>query len=89
MTPEIEVKVQDYFESNWSGVCHDEIRRKLFEEIGELKAAILFSTANSVAEEAADVVIVLCSLLRELYGISLSVEVNDKLAIIKERSKNN
>ena len=41
------------------------------------------------AEEAADVVIVLCSLLRELYGISLMTEVSDKLAILKERSKNN
>ena len=89
MTSEIEAEVREYFEANWKNVCHDEIRRKLFEEVGELKAAILFSTASSVAEEAADVVIVLCSLLRELYGISLMTEVSDKLAILKERSKNN
>ncbi len=89
MTPDIEKEVAAYFEKNWRGVIHDEIRRMFFLEVEELKAAILFSTPSNVAEEAADVVIVLCSLLRELYGISLSTEVNDKLQILKERTRNN
>ncbi len=81
----LESRVAEWYSQRYAGVSDLEVIAKLIEEIGELQMALIERDSDSIAEESADVCIVLMSLLREFHGTTLLAEVNQKVAEIELR----
>jgi len=82
---ELQKEIVKWHKETFPNATKKAIEDKLAEECGELTSAAFFLTDDHVADEGADVVIVLCSLLDRM-NLSLETIVRRKLEINKKRT---